>query len=197
MRLLIFTLISLSIIFNIYAQDTLTVYFLHGSKPKRAYKDTEQKWFGGKLGGHVGISVNDSEILNFLPTKGGSLFNKKEFESKFVLSSESNFWNILGYVDSVTSTIIKIPISENQKTKFEIIKNNYLNNSPYDYALLGYRCGSSSYEILAQIHVLKPMTNKKTIYRIFYPRRLRKRLVKHSNYSISITQGSTKRKWEE
>lgn len=52
-----------------YSQDSayLKVHFLYGSKPLKKYKATEQKWFGGILGGHVGIEGDDDKIVNFLP----------------------------------------------------------------------------------------------------------------------------------
>ncbi|WP_338814872.1 hypothetical protein V9L05_06675 [Bernardetia sp. Wsw4-3y2] len=54
-----------------YSQDTtfLKVHFLYGSKPLKSDKNTEQKWFGGILGGHVGIEVEEDKVLNFLPSR--------------------------------------------------------------------------------------------------------------------------------
>ena len=188
-------IIGISFTYLSFAQDTLTVYFLHGSKPKKACK-TEQNWFGGKLGGHVGISINNSKILNFLPTNGASAFNKKEIQSKFILSTETAFWNILGVVDSVTSTVIKIPITASDKDIYNRIKKNYMDISPYSYAFFGYRCASATYDILSQLGIVQRLSDKKTVYKIFYPKKLRKLLTKRSHYKIQTKEGTIKRKWE-
>jgi hypothetical protein len=52
------------------------VHFLYGSKPSREARDIEKKWFGGKLGGHVGIEITPDSILNFVTVD-------KFFPSKF------------------------------------------------------------------------------------------------------------------
>ena len=201
MRLL---LISLTFFFSIssYAQDTLTVYFLHGSKPKRAHRDTEHKWFGGVLGGHVGLSIEKDQVLNFVPTSFSGVFpnNKKKDNGRFISSTEDGFWYIFGRVDSVKSTVYKVPISKEQRQQFESIYTNYLDETPYDYAFFGVRCGSSSYEILEQLDILKPIGIRKTpVYRIFYPKKLRKRLrrkAKKEGWERIRKEGVITRKWE-
>ena len=52
-----------------WSQDSvfIKVHFLYGSKPYARYKDTEPKWFGGMLGGHVGIETDSGRILDFGP----------------------------------------------------------------------------------------------------------------------------------
>jgi hypothetical protein len=57
-------------------QDVVVVHFLYGSKPSREARDIEKKWFGGKLGGHVGIEITPDSILNFVTVD-------KFFPSKF------------------------------------------------------------------------------------------------------------------
>ncbi|MEZ4804268.1 MAG: hypothetical protein R2852_01935 [Bacteroidia bacterium] len=186
------------------AQDStyLKVHFLYGSKPKFKYRKTESRWFGGKLGGHVGLECDSGELLNFLPDGGVHIFSKEQDRNSiFVTHSEQRFYQILGgNGKSVKKTIFYIPISLNQKHLFDSIKNAYLSESPYDYAFFGMRCGSSTYEILAQIGLLEQYGLKKTRRRIFYPRRLRKRLfqkAKMNHWTIVKTEGSYKRRWEK
>lgn len=62
------------------------------------------------------------------------------------------------------------------------------------------RCGSSTYEILAQLGILKSYSHKKTVRKIFYPRKLRKRLfkkAKKNNWTVSREEGIDTRKWEK
>jgi hypothetical protein len=73
-----------------YAQDTayLKVHFLYGSKPLKKFRDTEQKWFGGILGGHVGIEGDSDRIVNFLPSGKFHWFAKKnELHSTYAIHS--------------------------------------------------------------------------------------------------------------
>lgn len=45
----------------------IKVNFLYGSKPKRKFKETEVKSFGGLHGGHVSVQVGDTDY-GFGPT---------------------------------------------------------------------------------------------------------------------------------
>src|SRR6476619_3977037 len=47
------------------AQYVIKVQFIHGSKPKKEYRQTEKKWFGGVMGGHTGIEINPDQFLSF------------------------------------------------------------------------------------------------------------------------------------
>ncbi len=49
------------------AQDTtyIQVKFLYGSKPARGYHNEEARWFGGILGGHVGIGMDSNQVISF------------------------------------------------------------------------------------------------------------------------------------
>ena len=80
-----------------YSQDPtyLKVHFLYGSKPLKKYKDTEQKWFGGVLGGHVGIEGDSDKIVNFLPSGKFHWFTKKDNNhSTYAIHSVENFYAI-------------------------------------------------------------------------------------------------------
>lgn len=179
----------------------IKVHFLHGSKPKRQYKKTEDRWFGGILGGHAGIEVSPNKIFNFLPKSRFHLFSKREIiNSKFCIHDTLSFYEILGgKYDSVKKTIISIKISAKQKETLDSVVNAYCKRSPYDYAFFGMRCGAAAYDVLAQIGVVRKLSFKKTWRRTFYPRKLRRLLeAKTMKDIVSIRKfkGSSKRKWE-
>jgi hypothetical protein len=187
-----------------YSQDTtyLKVHFLYGSKPLKKHKDTEQKWFGGILGGHVGIEGDSNKIVNFLPSGKFHWFAKKDNKhSTYAVHSADNFYTILGgNSDSVKKAIVYIPVTRQQKQKFDSISTAYLKQTPYDYALIGMRCGAAAYDILGQLDILPNYPYSKTYRKIFYPEKLRKRLFKkaeENSWTIDRQEGSTKRKWEQ
>jgi hypothetical protein len=197
-----FTTIFLFFLFPAISQDTLKVHFLYGSKPKRDYKDTEKKWFGGVLGGHVGIEGDSGKILNFLTNDNFHVFsNKNNRHSKYLIHEPRNFYEILGgKSDSVKKAIVFVPITKEQKQLFDSLSSAYLNKTPYDYAFFGMRCGAAAYEILAQHGILPRYSIKKTSKKIFYPKKLRQRLFKKAianNWTIWKQDGSSKRIWEE
>ena len=180
----------------------IRVHFLHGSKPKCAFKETEDRWFGGVLGGHAGIEYESNKILNFQPKSRFHLFsNCSIINSKFSIHDTISFYEILGgHHDSVKRTIIYIKISSTQKTKLDSIVKTYTKRSPYDYAFFGMRCGAAAYDVLAQIDVVQKLSFKKTWRRIFYPRCLRRRLEALANinhYKVVKYEGSIRRKWEK
>jgi hypothetical protein len=79
----------------------------------KEYKETEQKWFGGVLGGHVGIEGDSNRIVNFLPNGKFHWFaKKKNRHSTYAVHSVDNFYKILdGNSDSVKKVIFYIPIT--------------------------------------------------------------------------------------
>ena len=187
-----------------FSQDTnyLKVHFLYGSKPLKKYRDNEPKWFGGILGGHVGIEGNSDSILNFLPNGKFHWFADKDNKhSTYAVHSVDNFYAILGgNSDNSKKAIVYIPVTRQQKQKFDSIATVYLKQTPYDYALLGMRCGGATYDILGQLGILKNYSYSKTYKKIFYPKKLRKRLFKKANkngWKIVRQDGSSKRKWEQ
>lgn len=187
----------------LYSQDSsyLKVHFLYGSKPLEKYKGIEQKWFGGILGGHVGIESTNGEIVNFLPEGKVHLFaNKKNKHGTYTIHTEKNFYAILGgNPDSVKKAVVYIPITTWQKEKFINITEEYLRKTPYDYAVFGMRCGAATYEILGKINVLPKYNYIQTCLKIFYPKKLRKLLLKKAidnNWTVIKQAGSSKRKWE-
>lgn len=197
------TILFCIISFLSFSQDTtyLKVHFLYGSKPLKKYRDTERKWFGGILGGHVGIEGDVGRIVNFLPKGKFHVFPKKHNKhSVYAVHSPDQFYAIFGgHPDSVKRAIVFVPVTQQQKLQFDSIAASYFMQTPYDYALLGMRCGAATYEILGQLDILNNYSYGKTSRRIFYPRRLRKRLFKKAEefgWTVVRKEGSTKRKWE-
>lgn len=187
-----------------FASDTtfLKVHFLYGSRPWKEFKDTEEKWFGGVLGGHVGIEADSSRIVNFLPQGSFHVFKKeKDRHSTYAVHDEAGFYGILGGdPDSVKKAIIYIPVTVQQKQRFDSIVAAYLIQTPYDYALFGMRCGAAGYEILGQLDIVKSYSRKKVAKKIFYPQKLRKRLLKKAaanGWTVVRQEGSPKRRWEK
>lgn len=188
---------------SISAQDNiyLKVHFLYGSKPLWKHKDTQKKWFGGLLGGHVGIESDSGKIINFVRKEKFHLIAKKQDKhSRYAIHSFPDFYNIFrDNVDSVKKTIIYVPITKKQKEQFDSITQQYIKETPYDYAFIGMRCGAATYELLGQLNILPKYSYTKTYLKIFYPKLLRKRLLKKANehnWTIIREEGSRKRRWE-
>jgi len=180
----------------------IKVHFLYGSKPKREFKDIESKWFGGKLGGHVGIEIDSNKIIDFVPYGDFHYFaHKDKYSSKYATHDLKSFWEIFGgSSESVKKLTIVIPISLSQKLKLDSISKAYTQQTPYDYAFIGMRCGAAAYDIISQIGLLKKYTYRKTYMKIFYPKKIRKRLLKQAvqnKWSINKQEGTHRRKWEK
>ena len=189
---------------EIFSQDTIfiKVHFLYGSKPAKKYKNTEDKWFGGKLGGHVGIEVYPDKVMNFVPHGGFHWFARRNNRlSCFVVHTENGFWGIFGATpENVKKETVIIPIITKQKIKLDSIYKEYTTQTRYDYAFIGMRCGAAAYDILGQINILKKYSYRKTYMKIFFPKKLRRKLVKQANknnWRIVKQDGTLKRKWEK
>ena len=187
-----------------FSQDMtfIKVHFLYGSKPLNKYRYVEKKWFGGILGGHVGIERDSDKIVNFSHCGKFHLFStNKNCHSKYTEHSVSNFYSIFGSnPDSVKKIIVYIPVSNKQKQRFDSIAASYLKQTPYDYAFFGMRCSAAAYDILAQLNILPAYSHNKTYLKIFYPEKLRKRLLKkatENGWKIIKEKGSCQRKWEK
>jgi hypothetical protein len=62
------------------------------------------------------------------------------------------------------------------------------------------RCAAASYDVLSQIGLFKPKSKNWMVNRIFYPRRLRKRMLKmaaEKGYKSHKQPGRKTRKWEK
>ncbi len=201
--ILLFIILSAALSFESFSQDTsyLKVHFLYGSSPKDKYRDTEKTWFGGKLGGHVGIESDSAEIVNFV-TNGSFhvVSSKNKRHSKYKIHNDQGFYSILGgNADSAKKAIVYIPITPAQKQQFDSIATCYLSQTPYDYALFGMRCGAAAYDILSQLDIMPYYPPSKTYKKIFYPKKLRKRLFKkaeENGWTVERYEGTERRKWE-
>jgi hypothetical protein len=181
--------------------DFIRVHFLYGSKPAHAFRHEELEWFGGKLGGHVGIEYREGLIIDFVPDGEFHVFpNNDDFHSRFVSHSPESFYALFGgEPDSMKRAVVEIPLSPKQRIVLDSLVEAYYSQTPYDYAFFGMRCGAAAYDILAEIGVLKKWKRTKIQRRIFYPRRLRKRLFDKAeleNWKKVICDGSKRRKWE-
>ncbi len=180
----------------------LKVHFLYGSKPLKVHRPTEKKWFGGILGGHVGLESTPNRILNFEPKGRFHWFPHRK--NKHGGYTERPYNRFYGYFennpDSTKKTIIDVPISALQKRQFDSLSAAYLAASPYDYALFGMRCGSASYDILGQLNILPKYSYTKRLFKVMYPKKLRKRLLKkaaNKGWRVEKVNGSFSRKWEK
>ena len=179
----------------------IKVHFLYGSKPGRDFRETESRWFGGIPGGHVGIEVDSNVIMDFtMHGKFHVIAKNKKPHSRFAIHNSQNFWEIFGYpADKVKKATIIIPVSEQQKKELDSIFAAYTTQTPYDYAFIGMRCGAAAYDVLSRIGILPQYSLRKTYFKIFYPKRLRKILLEKAavhNWVIERQEGSSSRKWE-
>lgn len=191
-------LLICSLIFSqVDSSHSIRVHFLYGSKPKREFKDTEFKAFGGLHGGHVSIQIDNIDY-GFEPTfKPVHIFaHKKKIKADF---AENKLNGTARYSDKNKTVTFIIPLSQNQFQELNRIQKDYCDTTPYDYAFFGMRCASTTQDILGQIGVLKKKTRFAAIVTTFYPKRLRKRLyklAKKKNYQIIKNEGRHTRKWE-
>jgi len=195
--------------------DSIRVLMLYGSKPAKGYPD-EPKWFGGRPGGHVAIDMGGDSTLNFGPTKYRPMchiFSRRQpanFRSTFRIRTIAAFWRTFNYThpindhaDSLKGLVIVMPVSPEQKRKLDSIARSYLATPPYDYAVLGMRCASASYEILAQLGLLDKPYKRRVWWHILYPRYIRYELLKQvkqnpaaSAWRVYQTTGTAARKWD-
>ena len=185
------------------AQDStvIKVHFLYGSKPKRACKLIERKWFGGVLGGHTGIETAPNMVLHFLPSGGfHRIENDKDRHSCYRIDGLRDFWQVFGgKAEKVKTLTVVVPVSMAQKNTLDSLAVAYTKATPYDYAFWGMRCGAATYEKLAQIGTFKSYSRKRTFRKIFYPKILRRKLVrkaKKNGWAMQRQAGDNCRRWE-
>lgn len=183
------------------AQSTLNVYFLYGSRPAKAYRTSETKWFGGKMGGHVALGLSADSLLNFMPLgKFHRIAHRDPKHSHYILLDSAQFGNVFGGSGGAIKTAtIEIPIDSAKRSNFIEIETRYLAETPYDYAFLGIRCASATDEILAKLGVTRKRSYWGTIFGTFHPKVLRKRLLKlarTAHWKVTFTRGSNRRRWQ-
>lgn len=203
MRAFILLLVSgILLTADLHADTTyIKVHFLYGSKPKREFKETEHKWFGGIHGGHVGIEIDSNYVIDFGPAGKFHIFSHdSDRNSTFHDGSCNGFWRTFGSdSDQVKRMTIIIPINEYQRTRLDSLAKAYISNTPYDYAFFGMRCAAAACDVLARIGVMEQHSRCGTWRRNFYPKRFRHHLVRKARkegWSIVKHEGCETRIWE-
>ena len=175
--------------------DSTIIHFIHGAIPEKGciYK---KKRLGGYLGGHIEIEVNN-EVFGFLyDSLPINYVSKNSFNSNFEIR-EKKQWDFFTKNDKITS--IHIPISQRQKEHLYRLLKQYVKREPYDYAIFGQRCTSSTAEILSDVGILNKFSNLESIIAFFYPRTLRYTLLqfaKKNKLKIELQKGIECHKWE-
>ena len=182
---------------SIHANDSTTclikINFLYGSRPAKGCKNSESKLFGGIKGGHVNIEAGD-QVLDFLCGNNPLFPNKKNPTGGFKIN-HSVSW------DTATNkwTSVLIPVSTEQYIQLQRLFDSLSAKTPYDYAIFGMRCAAASYDVLSDIGLFKKISNPKNISKHFYPKLLRKKVLKwaeENNYTVISKEGRPSRKWE-
>lgn len=179
--------------FSAIASDSVYVLFVYGSKPK---VNTESNWLGGIHGGHVSVSYNRAYI-SFVPNKGVRVFPRRSVNSAFIMETDGDF-----IFDTARSRylLLAFEIDSIQKVKLDSICLSRLDSAEYEYAFFGMRCASAAYDLLSAAEILPKMKRRHMVFKFFYPKLLRKRLLKKAkkeNARIFYRPGRKSRKWEK
>jgi hypothetical protein len=191
----IFILISVLVCSACIAGDTtytIKINFLYGSRPAKGHRHDESKLFGGIKGGHVNIEAG-GRVLDFTPGNNPLLPQNRKPSGGFSINSTVK-WD----EDDKWKTVI-VPVSEEQYFALQKIFDSVAAKTPYDYAIFGMRCAAASYDVLSKIGLFKEYTTKKNIATHFYPKLLRKKVLKwaeQNDYTILSNEGRSARKWE-
>jgi hypothetical protein len=202
-----------------HAQDSVRVLCLYGSVPAKGWQGREPEFKRGMFtrtinmqGGHVGIEVGADSVLSFQPLRysgpfhAGDLFShSKHPNSWFRVMTVHRMWTLLGNyynnIDSLQRAMFVIPVTPQQRHAIDSLSRAYLTHTPYDYAFLGMRCASASYEILVHAGVAswyrrglwhKIFTTRKFRYAI-YKEYLRRRA---AGWRLYTWKGSHSRVWD-
>jgi hypothetical protein len=195
-------LLNISIHASISDSAIIKIHFLYGSRPFKLYKSIESKWFGGMLGGHVGIEIGKDSVLSFLPKCKFNLFQRKSLKcGYFTIQSVRDFYEVLGgRYDSVKRTEICVPITIGQKSRLYSISAAYTKKTPFDYAFFGMRCAAAAYYVMGKAGILEMASDRLPWLEIFYPKILRRKLLalsERNNWSVVRKEGTKRRKWEK
>jgi len=148
--------------------------------------------FGGIKGGHVNIEAG-GKVLDFTPGNNPLFPHNKKPSGGFSINQAVS-WD----GDDKWKTII-VPVSENQYMELQALFDSVAAKTPYDYAIFGMRCAAASYDVLSKIGLFKEYSNTKNVTTHFYPKLLRKKVLKwadENNYTIISNEGRPSRKWE-
>ena len=143
---------------------------IHFINPRKIDEETKNKhdlkWFTGWLSGHVGIEYSFNRILDFV-SQGSFhwIAQRKKHHSQFNIRTRTEFLGLFGQDHENTHGItITIPVSFSRQQKLATTARKYVYKSPYDYAFVGMRCASATYEILARAGILKPFSLNATAF---------------------------------
>lgn len=171
---------------------TIKINFLYGSKPAKGYHEQESKYFGGIKGGHVNIEAG-GRVLDFTPGNNPLFPHNKKPSGGFSINHAVS-WD----GDDKWKTII-VPVSKEQYVELQKLFDSVAAKTPYDYAIFGMRCAAASYDVLSKIGLFEEYTNTKNVTKHFYPKLLRKKVLKwadKNNYTVISNEGRPSRKWE-
>ncbi|MFW6352576.1 MAG: hypothetical protein ACOC2E_09315 [Bacteroidota bacterium] len=162
-----------------YSPPFVKVLFL-GRPSCRALKQKspELKWFSGIFSGHVGIEFQPGRVVDFVSFGRFHWLPKDENpHSKFVIRSLREFKTLFGTeAQAPKMTVVTIPISDEQQKDLAAIIDTYTRQTPYDYAFLGMRCASATYDMLSRAGILPTRSRLWMIFRFFSPGLLKRYL---------------------
>lgn len=209
MRLiLLFVLLSVSVLSASAQTDSVRVLFIYGSRPAAAHRDTEPRWFGGIRGGHVGLQIGPDSVLNFRstvyhPCHRFPRSKPRNYRDTFEIRSLHASWEIFPphryNIDSLRRAIVVIPLTAAQRAALENTFRRYQAHPPYDYATFGMRCASATYDMLQEAGLV-PFHRHHNWVRFFAPRAFRRtmfRLAKEKGWVVYRFKGGSSRVWEK
>lgn len=176
-------------------KDTLVVEIIYGSKP---LAKSETHWFGGKLGGHIGLRIGQDSILHFVPGGRVNATNANSDTGRYLISSKKQFYRTF-HCDTLKTVQIFIPVDRQQRLQLLQTSTPFLQKGPYPYAFFGMRCAAACYHLLSLANITEKHSQSHMTWKFFYPRKLRKFLFKQAaenHWVITRTAGSNKRKWD-
>lgn len=175
--------------------DSIYVHFVYGSKP---FSKEGEKWFGGKLGGHVGLEAGKDSVFHFNPSGKVSAFGKPTERGTWAQSYRKQMLCSFG-CDSIKTLTIAIPVDSKQKKAIQDSALYFLDHSPYTYSFFGMRCTAACYHLLSIGNLFPKMIPQQMARKNFYPRKLRKRLLSlaiQNQWNYYTTPGSKQRIWD-
>lgn len=191
----IITFVAVLLFNACFASDstyTIKINFLYGSRPAKGYHKQESRLFGGIKGGHVSVEI-DGRILDFHPGNNPLFPNNRKPSGGFTINNSVRWDN-----DDKWKTVI-VPVSRSQYIELQKIFDSVAVKTPYDYAIFGMRCAAASYDVLSGIGLFREYSNAKNVITHFYPKLLRKRILKwadENHYTVLSNEGRASRKWE-
>ena len=187
-------------------QDSVRIFFIYGSLPAKGFEKTERKWFGGIHGGHVAMEIAPNSLLSFRSTEYPChLVPHRRHSALWEIKTVKGMWQTFpphNYkAEDLKRVVFTIPVTTAQKRMIDSLAKVYLLHSPYDYATLGMRCASATYDVLAKAGLFKEYGGS-TWWKIIMPRDLRTVLFKKARspdgkgWKVYQFDGSKRRVWE-